>query len=139
MVRIISIIYMTPTAQVTFSNFEEYRQFLADITPERYAYRLGRLAETMQLCEDGIVSTYFIPRAQVANVGYLFGSALEALRRLRDPEMRQLLFQPNNRITLQIRETATQYFCIATIHSAEEYRVITSTLPRRDAAITWGP
>ena len=139
MVRIISIVHITPTSQVTFSNFEEWRQFLADTYPAKYMYRLGKLVETMQLCEDGLVSTYFIPRAQVANVGYLFGSALEAVRRLRDPEIRQLLFQPNNRITLQIRETATQYSCIATIHSTEEYRVITSTLPRRDAAITWGP
>ena len=80
----------------------------------------------MQSGEAIIMQTFNVSLLQAHNIHFIFDSTSEAIRRLQDPRIRTLLFDPTNRVTIQIKEMGATHRqrAIATMWSPHQMTIM---------------
>ena len=127
MVHIRGVICIRPADVIVFDTLERFWDNLnRNANPTQRAYYHATRTR-MQNCEQIIMRTYNVSLLQARNIHFIFGSTSEAIRRLQDPRIRQLLFDPENRVTLQIKEmtgATRQQRAIATVWTKDDHFTI---------------
>jgi hypothetical protein len=101
-------------------------------SPARLQKQL-RNKKLAQMLDKLISMRYRIPQDKVKHIIIIFGSIKEALKQLKDENMRLLLFDMDNRITITIIDKPPVYQTITIVYTPEDNEQIISTLHTRAA------
>jgi hypothetical protein len=74
-----------------------------------------------------VASKYGFTQEETANVAYLFGHIKEATNRLEDVAVRNLVFNLENRLVVELKNSPSRgSYTVLTIHRDDDYEIITT-------------
>ena len=127
MVNFVSIVHLSSVGTFSFRSFQDFWTFYYTGANPSHKVKLDRLLQLMAICEQTIHEKYFIPLDHIKNIGFVFVSTAEAIRRMEYSEDRELLLNPANKVVLQIREMPDTTQTVATVYTSDyKYHIITS-------------
>jgi hypothetical protein len=134
MVNVQSIVVLSRDNVLAFSSVQENWAFVMSkaSSPARLQKQL-RNKKLAQMLDKLISMRYRIPQDKVKHIILIFGSIKEALKQLKDENMRLLLFDMNSRITITIIDKPPVYQTITIVYTPEDNEQIISTLHTRAA------
>jgi hypothetical protein len=131
MVNISTVVVISPDTIQSFKGFDSFwRQAMENFPNNQKA---ARLQHKRDLDKDAIdlANDYGINPAHMANICFIFPSYQWAKRELDDFETRDLLCNPDNVITLQIRKKSSGTMLVTTVHSQTGFKIFPATLSPR--------
>jgi hypothetical protein len=129
MVNIVGVVLMQPNGMIAlFNNMAFVQHSLRQGASAERLAQLNRLDTLHDTCEQDLARIYNVPRATVKDVCQIFGNASETVRRLADDATRNLLFDLNNKIILQIRDNSPRVCRVSTVWTPTTFHTITSAL-----------
>ena len=129
MVNIVGVALLQPNGAVALFNSIAFLQhsMRQGASAERQA-QLNRIDALANTCEQDLARLYNVPVAAVKDIYHVFGNAREAVRRVTDDATRNLLFDLNNLVILQVRDNAPRICRVATVWTPTACHTITSTV-----------
>lgn len=130
MVNIISITHITPTRVQHFDNADAFWATSLQNVPIADIPRVVLLEHHRIITEQVATDVYQVTPEQARHVTLIFGSAQRTLIKLAYPEIRDLVFNHENTIILQIKqwEAGTRCDTIATIHTRDSCFIILNSI-----------
>lgn len=134
MVNIQSIIVTNRFGSTTFNSFAEYwARVMNRSTPQQLSQLLAaRYLDN--LCAREMAEKYGYSQVQTEDVVFLFGSIEKTREQLENVHNRELVFNLENRLVLEMVRTAQCHRHIVTVHRETDIEVIITTIseaPRR--------
>ena len=126
MVNIQSVVYISNSGQYSFNSFPEYWAYANSIAPASHRRKLEKYKELGDIFSDTVAQQYGYTTEQTRNVHFLFGKIAIATKRLEDVSIRELVFQLENRIILEIKDTVDCVHIVVTVHRKDDFEIITT-------------
>lgn len=129
MVNIAAIVVISRSNVLAFNSVQEnWALVMSKATTATRIRKQSRNKKLAQMLDQLISLKYQIPLEDAKHVILVFGNVKETLKHVRDENIRDLVFNPENRIVLVILDVPPVYKTIITIYTKDEHELLISTV-----------
>jgi len=126
MVNIRAIIYTNNRGTTTFKGFPEYWSYTLGTSTGNSRKKLQVQQDLSEVFSDAIADKYKCRSEETKNISFLFGSLKEATKRLQDPKVRDLVFNLENQVIIDLVDTNNGAHIVVTIHQENTVHFVTT-------------
>jgi len=131
MVNIQAIVYVRNTRTYAFNSLAGYWAHAFRTSTEAHKVKLAKYRETMDKCAAVIARKYNVSPLLAENVVVVFGTIKDTISQIKDVAIRELIFDLDNRIVVEIKDTVNSSYNVATVHREYDYEVITTACTQK--------
>ena len=126
MVNIITLNFVQPNGEALFQSPKSFWRVVLNVGTESEKAHYSRQLNRAEFCEKKVKQAFCVTDEQVAHVHFVFGSTKEALRQLQDPEIRDLIFDLDNKITVQVfTKPGARNLTVTTVYNGQTCEIFT--------------
>ena len=124
MVNIQAIIYLSNNGTKSFDSFAEYWAFVIRTSQQTHRNKITKYKQLMVACAMAMSEKYNYTITETENIVMAFGSILDTHEGMKNSANRDLLCNLENRVVIEIKETAIGTHVVSTIHRSTGFERI---------------
>jgi len=127
MVNIQAIVVVSDSQTRMFGNYDDYWNHVMTSASSVWKQKMIRVKALADRAELEFAELYEVPAVNLKNVCFIFGTAANTRRQLLDPHTRELVFNLDHRIVINLRRSQGRCNVIAVIYRPFDHQIIESS------------